>query len=45
VARWVERNPLGSVSLEVGVSHIDHFITGPAKGSVHWALTINRDRA
>jgi L-alanine-DL-glutamate epimerase-like enolase superfamily enzyme len=39
------RNPLGSVSLEIRVSHMDGLVTGSAKGTVHWALTINRDRA
>jgi hypothetical protein len=45
VPRWVERNPLGSVSIDVGVSHIDDFVARLAKSAVHWALRLNGDRA
>jgi hypothetical protein len=38
VVRWVERNPVGSISIDVGVSHIDDLVTGSANGTVHRGL-------
>ena len=35
VVRWIERNPLGSVGIDVGVSHIDSSVTGAASITVH----------
>jgi hypothetical protein len=34
VVRWIERNPLGKIGIDVGVSHLDAFATGLANITV-----------